>query len=87
MFLLKLTLDALLQLVASDTPSPSGGSQTLLVAPASIVLDQLRETIRLGFTGNQLLDERNVDADPKRNATGSDLVRMIFGNNMQLLLP
>ena len=87
MFLLKLTLNALLQLVASDAPSPPGGSQPLLVASTAIVLDKLRETIRLGFTGNQLFDERNIDTHPKRNATGSNLVRVILGNNMQLLLP
>ena len=82
MFLLKLTLDALLQLVASDASSPPGRSQTLLVTSTAIVLDKLRETIRLGFAGNQLLDKRNVDAHPKRNATGSNLVCVILGYNV-----
>ena len=86
MFLLKLTLDALLQLVTSDTPAPPGGGQALLIAAASIELDKLREAIRLGFTGNQLFNERDINTYPKRNTTGSNLMRMILGNNVQLLL-
>ena len=84
--LAKLFLDFLLHLVLYDTLATPGVLHPLGVTLAAIVRHHALEPAHLDLSGNQLLDEGNINSYSIGNAAGANFMGVKLRDNMNLFL-
>jgi len=63
---------------------PIGRSHTRLVAPPAVQGHQCRKSITMALTGQQLLDQRNIDSQPVSDARWANSVGMKLCHELNL---